>query len=175
MSNLIRFFGIVKNSGISLLELKYDDKYDEDLMGGFVSAIYRFGDESCSDELSKISLEGDNMRISSINHRYDDDISLMAVGILSQAIREEKFKSFTEQILNKFCQRYHNELIQFNGNKTKFTPFKKYLSEQINKQFGNDNLEFKQKLDNIFEQFQEGDLSGLDELDKTFNKFVAKT
>lgn len=175
MSKRIRFFGIVNSSGISLLELKFDDKYDEDLMGGFVSAIYRFGNESCSDELSKISLEGDRMRISSINYHYNENLSLMAVGILSQTIGEKKFKKFAKKILNKFCQRYHNELIQFNGNKTKFAPFKKYVNKQIDIHFGNDNLEFKQKLDNIFQKFQDGDVSGLDELDKTFNKFVAKT
>ena len=162
----------MKDTGISLLEFKFDEEYDENLMGGFLSAIYNFGDESCDDTLSKISLEGDNMRISSINYQYNKEISLIAVGILSQVVQEDKFKEFAEKMLNRFCKEYEKDLLQFHGETSKFLPFKEYLKEQIDNYFGNQPLEFEKKLDDIFEKFQKGDLSGLDELDETFKNLV---
>ncbi len=172
MSKLIKFFGIMKQTGISLLELKFDDRYDENLMGGFLSAVFGFGDESCSEDMSKVSLEGDNMRISSINHHYNKDISLMAVGVLSKAIREREFKEFAEKVLNKFCEKYEKELTHFRGETSLFDPFKDYLKEEIEKNYSNGTIEFEDKLDDIFKKFSEGDMSGLDELDDTFKKFI---
>lgn len=172
MTNLLKFFAIMKDTGVSLLEYKPEKRFDENLMGGFLSAIYRFGDESCSDDMSKVSLEGDNMRISSINYKYNENITLIAVGILSQIIDEQEFKEFAEKILNEFCEQYNEDLVEFSGEITKFRAFNEYLTKQIDEYFGNDTIKFEKELDDIFKKFAEGDLSGLEDLDSTFKKFV---
>ena len=164
MVNLVKFFAILRSTGESLVTASIDDTIDENLIGGFLTALYSFGFSSLNEQLSKFSLESSNMRLDSLTVDFDSEVTLIAVAFLSQEVSHEDFIYFTNRILMKFHDDNYNPLREWDGELTKFEYFNLYLKREIADTFGKGEEGFDDKLDDIFQRMLDGDMDGVNDL-----------
>ena len=161
----IKYISIVKDTGEPLVSLSLDEEIDEGLIGGFLTAAFSFGITSLKDHMNKLSIEGSNLRIESVNYScIASNSTIMVIGFISQDISKRKFEMFVNEVLLNFCETYKQKLDLFNGDTTDFQIFKSFLDKEIKSQFLQESLEFEERMDDIFDKILLGDMSGLDDL-----------
>ncbi|MEJ2279238.1 MAG: hypothetical protein P8Y70_16080 [Candidatus Lokiarchaeota archaeon] len=163
-SSLIKFFAIVRKSGECYLSISFEKDLDETLIGGLITAIFSFGTTSLNQQLSKMSVESNNFSIESFSYDYNKDKSLIAVAMISKDLDKKEINLFSERVLKEFTNKYTSKLENFDGEVSCFEPFREELIDQIKEEFGSNKDNFQNKLDDIFNQITDGDLSGLDRL-----------
>ncbi len=165
MSNqTLKFFSIADITGVPLIVLKMDETLNENLISGFLAAIYHFGKESLRDKMATISIESPDARIES--YFYDKNLKypLIAFGFLSKTVSSDEFKKFAEAELARFVTTYGDSLGDIKSHVQEYGPFEESLQQRIQERFPPVNMGFDQKLDDIFQRISKGDLKGLDEI-----------
>ena len=152
---------IGRKTGECLVSLQIDESVDESLVGGLFSAIHSFGTESFNAETTNISIEIENARVESVTFN-EDDIDLIGIGLVDDEISSRDFRMFVNSVLTDMVEAHERDLLEWDGEISKFSPFKERLKEQIRHTF-EEGVAFDDKMDDIFNKMIEGDFSGLDE------------
>ena len=160
----LKYFSIVKDSGQSLLSLYIDKNLDENLIGGFLTAIFSFGTSSLNEQLAKLSIESHNMRIDSMIYKCERDYNLIAIGFLTPDVESKHFRIFAESILKDFCNRFNDYLEKWDGELSIFKSYKMALVKRIKETFTIDEEAYNRRLDDAFSKILDGDMSGLDQI-----------
>ncbi len=105
-----------------------------------------------------------NLRIDSLKVQFEDNISLLALGLISKEVPSEHFKNFAVKTLEDINKRFKNQLKNWDGEVSKFETYQEILRQNIFSCFSAEKNDFERKMDNIFDRIIDGDLSALDDL-----------
>ncbi|MHA1340609.1 MAG: hypothetical protein ACTSRZ_17915 [Promethearchaeota archaeon] len=100
-------------------------KYDADLIGGFISAIFSFGNELVKDQIQSIQFKEFTLSVKLI-----DKIFLIVSFKNSAPIK--RINQFINKISNKFIEDFGDALKNFCGNIEVFSEFLQYLDKILN-------------------------------------------
>ncbi len=165
MSNqTLKFFSIADITGVPLIVLKMDESLNENLINGFLAAIYNFGKESLREKMATISIESPDARIESFYYDKNVKHPLIAFGFLSKSVPSNLFKKFAEAELSRFVARYGDSLNDVKGHVQEYGPYEESLQRSIQEHFTSEEVGFEHKLDEIFLRMSQGDLKGLDDI-----------
>ena len=160
----LKYFSIVKDSGQSLISLNIDEKLDDNLIGGFLTALFSFGTSSLKEQLAKLSIESNHMRIDSMIYNCESGYNLIAIGFLTPDVESKYFRVFAESVLKDFCNKFNKYLERWDGELSIFKSYKMALIKRIKETFTMDEEAYNRRLDDAFSKILDGDLSGLDEI-----------
>jgi len=163
--NSLKSFNIIDQSGNALVSLKIDQDLDPSLFSGFLSAIFSFGSKSMKEQMSKLSLESDNLRVESFVQKFEGK-NYIAVGLVNKNIPKSLFRLFAESILEDFFKEYKEDIISWNGNISIFDEFKDKIKQRVDRYFSENSEALDDKIDAVFDDIMQGDLSSLDDLVK---------
>ncbi|MFX0099793.1 MAG: hypothetical protein ACFFCS_09430 [Candidatus Hodarchaeota archaeon] len=135
LSDNIKFFSINDIEGRPYVIAKLDDRFDNNLASCFLAAVYSFGTHSMQDQMSKISIEGCNLRLESFLYNRVDENSYISIGMISQEISKTDFSLFSEQMIHKFDTMYRHELEAWDGEITVFSSFENIIKRALENYF----------------------------------------
>ena len=101
-------------------------KIDDDLFGGFLTAISNMGKEIGGGEI--ISL---NFRNFNFIYSYDDEKLCMFTIIADIEDSEKEVREKLELLKTEFIKRFHDDLVNWNGETKKFEVFDKFVEKHI--------------------------------------------
>ncbi|MGV9172887.1 MAG: hypothetical protein ACOC44_16365 [Promethearchaeia archaeon] len=158
----LKYFGIINEAGLTILSVKIDKSINEQHVGGLFSAFHSFCTESFKTEKSQISLEDKDAKVVSLPYE-SDAANLIAIGLIDKDLSEEHFRTFAGTIMEDLCQKYEDDLTEWDGDLMAFNSFEKHVETEVKETFNKEN-EFESKIDKIFDKIVDGDLSGLNKL-----------
>src|SRR6056297_2363483 len=105
----LKSFNILDETGNALVSLKLDQDLDPSLFSGFLSAIFSFGSQSMQEQMSKLSLESDNLRVESFVENLGNK-NYIAVGLVEKSFSKNIFSLFAESTMRNFFDKYQDHL-----------------------------------------------------------------
>lgn len=167
----IKFFSIISPVGAPYLTLKLDDKLNENLLSGLLSAIYTMGRESLDEQISNISVQGGTFKVESfITKDLKGDTKYINFALVSKDFDHNEFVILTEKVIADFDKNYGEVLKNWDGDTSLFGNYYKTVEKIISEQFSQKYVHFESKLDDIFSRIANGDIGALDELNKDDEK-----
>lgn len=127
---MIQGIYIIDNRGICILFRKYGSiEVDENLIGGFLTAILRFSTklikgEDNSEILREILLK--NYRI-----LYESHESVKVVAIADKEDNEELVRDLLSKLMDSFVKQFDSQLQNWNGNVQPFLGFEEKMDEVV--------------------------------------------
>ena len=161
----LKSFNILDETGNALVSLKLDQDLDPSLFSGFLSAIFSFGSQSMQEQMSKLSLESDNLRVESFVENLGNK-NYIAVGLVEKSFSKNIFSLFAESTMRNFFDKYQDHLKDWNGNISIFDEFTTEIEKKSIEYFSESSKALDDKVDKVFEDIIKGDLSSLDDLVK---------
>ena len=131
-------FWIVARAGIPLFYFAPEKKLDPSLIGGFFSAIQSFAQELESDPSDEDSEDYiRNISFGDINYifRLNNDLGLYFIAKSPRKIKIEKIFSHLKSLESEFVKRYRDEILDFDGNVSKFEEFLTYIEKYFEDNF----------------------------------------
>ncbi|MHA2126040.1 MAG: hypothetical protein ACW99E_12105, partial [Promethearchaeota archaeon] len=101
-------------------------KIDDDLFGGFLTAISNIGEEIGGGEIRSL-----NFRNFNFVYLFDDEKICMFTIIADIEDFEEEIREKLELLKTEFIKRFHDELVNWNGDTQKFEVFDNFVEKHI--------------------------------------------
>jgi len=121
---------IIDNRGICILSREYGSiKIDENLIGGFLTAILRFSSKLIEGEEDENNLQEILLR----NYRilYESTNGIRAVSVIDREDNEVLVREILSRILSVFVERFEAQLQNWNGNVQPFMGFEAKIDELL--------------------------------------------
>ena len=103
-----------------------DDKIDDDLISGFLTAISNIAKEIGGGEIESL-----NFRNFNFIYTHDDEKLCIFIIVTDIDDPEEEAREKLDLLKNEFIARYHNDLKNWSCETNKFEPFDEFVEEYI--------------------------------------------
>lgn len=119
---------IIKSSGILCYSKTFqgEDKIDDDFISGFLTAILDISQKIGGGEIRSL-----NFRNFNINYSYDDEKLCIFILVADINDPEEELSKKLELLKNEFIKQYRENLINWDGDISKFEKFDDFTEKNI--------------------------------------------
>ena len=119
---------IIMSGGILCFSKTFfgDDKVDDDLVSGFLTAISNIAKEIGGGEIESL-----NFRNFNFVYTHDDEELCMFIIVADIADPEEEVREKLELLKDEFIGRYHDDLKNWSCETKKFEPFNEFVEDNI--------------------------------------------
>ncbi|HEY0088377.1 MAG TPA: hypothetical protein VGB37_06015 [Candidatus Lokiarchaeia archaeon] len=127
-NNVIRDFWILSKSGLTIYHHQFTKQLDEQIIGGFLFAIEKFGEKIAQSELKSFEFK-------SIKFILIKEKDILFIANYAKHVKDEKIIDELKRVSNIFFKSYSNIIDNWNGDLNVFADFEEKIRDSLEKRF----------------------------------------